>query len=215
MPKSFLLDSALHDYLVSRGSPPDRLRRDLIAQTEALGPVSAMQIAPEQGAFMTMLTRLVQPRFAVEIGTFTGYSALCIAEGLPEGATLVCCDVDETWTAVARRYWEAAGVSERIDLRLGPASRTLAALEDRPVELAFIDADKESYLDYYEQLVPRMAPGALLLVDNVLWGGRVLDEDPDETTSAIRAFNDHVAADPRTEVVMLPVSDGLSIIRKH
>lgn len=215
--KSFSLDGDLHRYLVGHGAPPDEIAADLIAETHAVaGDWAAMQVAPEQGAFMQLLTALLEPRFCIEIGTFTGYSALCVARALPPGAELLCCDVSEEWTAVARGYWERAGVADRIDLRLAPALDTLAALPaDRPVDLAFIDADKVSYIRYYEELLPRLSDRGLLIVDNVLWGGRVLDPDADDdSTVAIKAFNDHVAHDPRSEVVMLPVADGLSLIRR-
>ena len=154
-------------------------------------------------------------RRAVEIGTFTGYSALCIARALPADGTLLCCDVSEEWTSVGRRYWERAGVAGAITLALGPALETLRALPaDATFDLAFIDADKPSYLAYYEELVPRVAPGGLILVDNTLWSGRVVDPDAhDPDTDAIRAFNAHVAADPRTDTVLLPVGDGLTLCR--
>jgi caffeoyl-CoA O-methyltransferase len=188
----------------------------LIEETQSLGGVAMMQIAPEQGAFMTLLTRAIGARRAVEVGTFTGYSALCIARGLPADGRLLCCDVSEEWTAIARRHWELAGVANRIDLRIAPAIETLRALPDEEIDLAFIDADKPSYIRYYEQLVPRLRPGGLLLADNVLWSGRVVDEGADdENTVAIRAFNDHVAADGRMETVMLPISDGLTIACKR
>jgi caffeoyl-CoA O-methyltransferase len=216
-PKSFTLDEELHRYLVGHGSPPDEIAAELIAETHArVGDLAMMQVAPEQGAFMQLLTGLLQPRFCVEIGTFTGYSALCVARGLGEGATLLCCDVSEEWTAIGRSFWERAGVADRIDLRIAPAIETLEALDvEQRVDLAFIDADKEGYISYYEALLPRLSEGGLILVDNVLWGGAVLDPDIDDpSTVAIRAFNDHVANDPRSEVVMLPIADGVSLIRR-
>ena len=156
----------------------------------------------------------VRPLFAVEVGTFTGYSSLAIARALPEGGRLLCCDVSEEWTTVARRHWEAAGVADRIDLVIGPAADTLAGLPaELRVDFAFIDADKGGYLDYYEALVPRLSPHGLIAVDNVLWSGRVVDPDAEDAdTVAIRAFNDHVAADPRVEAVMLSVGDGVTLI---
>jgi len=216
-PKSFFLSPEVHTYLVEHGTPPDDEQRGLIEETATLGDISIMQVAPEQGALMTMLTRLVGARRAVEVGTFTGYSALCIARGLADGGTLVACDVSEEWTEVARRHWERAGVGDRIDLRIGPAIDTLRALPvDEPIDLAFIDADKPSYVGYYEELMTRLRPGGLILVDNVLWGGAVVDHSvTDENTKAIRGFNDHVAADDRVDVVMLPVSDGLTLARKR
>jgi caffeoyl-CoA O-methyltransferase len=214
-PKSFQLSPELHEYLVAHGTPPDDVQRSLIEATEALGPIARMQVAPEQGALLTLLTRLVGARLAVEVGTFTGYSALCIARGLAPGGRLVCCDVSEEWTAIGREHWERAGVADRIDLRIAPALDTLGALaHDPPVDFAFIDADKEHYLDYYEALLARMRPGGLIAVDNVLWSGAVIDRSVDDpNTQAIRRFNDTVAADDRVDAVMLPVADGLTLLR--
>jgi caffeoyl-CoA O-methyltransferase len=216
-PKSFHLSPAVHAYLLEHGSPPDAIQQELIEETRKLGGISLMQIAPEQGAFMTLLARAIGARRAVEVGTFTGYSALCIARGLPPDGRLLCCDVSEEWTAIGRRFWEKAGVADRIELRLGPAADTLAALPREPsFDLAFIDADKGGYPVYYEELLARLRPGGLVLVDNVLWFGRVADpEAADEQTALIRAFNDKVAADERVEAVMLAVGDGLTIARKR
>jgi caffeoyl-CoA O-methyltransferase len=216
-PKSFLLSSELADYLVAHGSPPDAVQEALIEETAALGAVAGMQISPEQGAFLTVLTRLLGARNAIEIGTFTGYSALCIARGLPDDGRLICCDVSEEWTSVGRKAWASAGVADRIDLRIAPALDTLGALPaGETFDLAFIDADKPNYANYYEALVPRMRVNGAILVDNVLWDGRVIQADADDdNTVAIRAFNDLVAADPRVETVMLPIADGLTIARKR
>jgi caffeoyl-CoA O-methyltransferase len=216
-PKSFQLSPEVHEYLVAHGTPPDDVQRALVAETAQLGGVSMMQVAPEQGALLTILAKLVGARSAVEVGTFTGYSSLCIARGLTDGGHLLCCDVSEEWTAIARRHWERAGVADRIELRIAPALETLQALPgDETIDLAFIDADKPGYISYYEALVPRMRPGGLVLVDNVLWGGSVVDQSvTDENTEAIRACNDHIAADARVDVVMLPVSDGLTLARKR
>ena len=214
--KSLGLGKELHAYLVAHGTPPDPLLAELREVTkEKVGGMALMQIAPEQGAFMTLLTRLLDARLAVEVGTFTGYSALCIARGLPADGRLVCCDVSEEWTSIGRPYWEKAGVADRIDLRIAPALETLEALPDeRSIDFAFIDADKTNYRNYYEALLPRMRAGGVILVDNVLWGGSVVDETrDDEQTLAIRAFNDRIAADDRVEAVMLPISDGLTLIR--
>ena len=215
-PKSFLLTAELADYLVAHGTPPDDVQKELIAETAALGPVAGMQVAPEQGAFLTILTRAIGARHAIEIGTFTGYSALCIANGLPADGMLLACDVSEEWTAIGRRYWAKAGVADRIDLRIGPALETIEKLGDvDPFDLAFIDADKPNYWNYYEALLPHMSTNALILVDNVLWGGNVINPAAtDENTKAIRAFNDRLARDDRVDKVMLPVSDGLTIARK-
>ncbi len=216
-PKSFLLSSELADYLVSHGTPPDAVQQALIEETATLGAVAGMQIAPEQGAFLTVLTRLIGARSAIEIGTFTGYSALCIARGLPADGRLVCCDISEEWTAVGRRAWGAAGVADRIDLRIAPALETLGALAaDTSFDLAFIDADKPNYANYFEALLPKMQRNGAILVDNVLWDGRVVKpEADDENTVAIRAFNDKVANDARVDTVMLPIADGLTLARKR
>src|SRR5262245_8252294 len=216
-PKSFYLTAPIHEYIVAHGTPPDAVQQELIAETKKLGSIAGMQIAPEQGAFMTTLTRLLGVRVAVEVGTFTGYSGMSIARGLAPGGRLITCDVSEEWTSIARRYWEKAGVADRIELRLGPATETLRALPaDLTIDLAFIDADKTGYADYYEEIVARLRPNGVILVDNVLWGGRVVDETvQEESTQAIRAFNDKVAADDRVDAVMLPISDGLTLLRKR
>jgi caffeoyl-CoA O-methyltransferase len=204
----------VHDYLVAHGTPPDDVQRRLIERTEQLGGIAQMQTAPEQGAFMTMLTRLLGVRFAVEVGTFTGYSALAVARGLADDGRLLCCDVSEEWTSIAREHWALAGVDDRIELVIAPALETLATLADRPpVDLAFIDADKGNYIAYYEAIVPRLAPRGVILVDNVLWGGSVADPSAhDGNVDAIRAFNDHVVADERVDQVMLPIADGLTLV---
>lgn len=215
--RTLFMDQAVVVYAERFSAAPDEIQRDLIETTRALGDdVAIMQIGPVQGAFMTVLTRVLQPRLAVEVGTFTGYSALAVARELPPGARLVCCDLSEEWTAVARRFWERAGVADRIDLRIGPALDTLRALPfDPPVDLAFIDAAKAEYVDYYEELVPRLSERGVILVDNVLWDGLVADpERGDATTEALRAFSAHAAADPRTTVALLPVGDGLSMITR-
>jgi caffeoyl-CoA O-methyltransferase len=175
-----------------------------------------MQIAPEQGAFMTSLVAALNAQTIVEIGTFTGYSTLCLARGLRAGGRVIACDVSDEWTSIGREAWERAGVADRIDLRLGPAIDTIRAMPLEPfVDLAFIDADKGGYLAYFEELMPQMRPDAVSLVDNVLWSGRVIDpEATDDDTEAIRTFNATVAADSRVQVAMLPISDGLSFIRK-
>jgi predicted O-methyltransferase YrrM len=212
---SIAVTPELHEYILEHSAPPDDVQRSLMAETAKLGRVSGMQIGPEQGAFMTMLTRVVGARFAVEVGTFTGYSSLCIARGLAPGGRLVCCDVSEEWTSIGRRHWEQAGVADRIDLRIAPAIETLRSLpKERSVDLGFIDADKSGYPDYYEELVARLRPNGVLLVDNVLWAGRVIDSEAnDDDTVAIRAFNDRLATDQRVDVVMLPIGDGLTFAR--
>jgi caffeoyl-CoA O-methyltransferase len=216
-PKSFFLAPAIHSYLVEHGTPPDDVQRSLIEETAELGGISVMQIAPEQGAFMTVLTRLVDARRAVEVGTFTGYSALAIARGLPDDGRLLCCDVSEEWTAIGRRHWDRAGVGDKIELRIGPALDTLRALPgEEAFDLAFIDADKVNYQGYYEEILVRLRRNGVILVDNTLWMGAVVDRKADDDdTKAIRAFNDFVAADDRVDSVMLPISDGLTLLRKR
>lgn len=215
-PKSFLLPHDLAGYLIDHGSPPDAVQLALIEETRGLGAIAGMQIAPEQGAFLTMLTRLIGAKSAVEVGTFTGYSSLCIARGLPAGGKLLCCDISEEWTAMARRAWESAGVADRIELKIAPGADTLRALpEAETIDLGFVDADKPGYPVYYEEILKRLRPNGVLLVDNVLWDGRVIQADADDdNTVAIRAFNDMVAADDRVEAVMLPIADGLTLCRK-
>ncbi len=215
--KFIRLDDKLHDYMLSHGHNDDPVLRELARETQdRLGRLAGMQIAPEQGTFMTLLARAIGTRRAIEVGTFTGYSAICIARGLAPGGTLLCCDVSEEWTAIARRYWERAGVADRITLKLGPALETLRALPvTAEFDLAFVDADKRNYREYYEEILARTRVGGLILVDNVLWNGAVLDEtDRTEDTVAIRAFNDYAARDRRVELAMLPVADGLTIARK-
>lgn len=215
--KSLGLSPELHAYLVAHGTPPDAVQRELIAETAKLGPIAVMQVAPEQGAFLTLLARAIGAREAVEVGTFTGYSSLAIARGLAPGGRLLCCDVSAEWTAIARRAWQRAGVADRIELRIAPAAETLRALPATPrFDFAFIDADKVHYAIYYEEILKRTRPGGLILVDNVLWSGAVIDPAAqDENTRAIRAFNDAVAADARVDCVMTPISDGLTLLRKR
>ncbi len=215
--KSLGLEPALHTYLVEHGTPPDAIQEELIETTRQLGGVSRMQIAPEQGAFMTLMVRALGVKRAIEIGTFTGYSALCIARGLPDDGQLLCCDVSDEWTAVGRQAWEKAGVADRISLRIGPAAETLASLpEQETFDLAFIDADKTGYAGYVDALHPRLRTGGLILVDNVLWHGAVIREDAqDPDTLAIRAFNDRCRDDERFDCAMIPVSDGLTLLRKR
>ncbi len=214
-PKSFNLAPDIYAYLLDHGSPLDELQRGLIEATQSLGNIAIMQIAPEQGAFMTMMAQLMGASRAIEIGTFTGYSALCIARGLPDDGKLICCDISEEWSQVGRPYWEQAGVAEKIDMRIGPAIETLRALpEERSFDLAFIDADKDGYAAYYEELLRLIRPGGLILVDNVLLFGMAADPDTDNPMAlAIRSFNDLVAKDPRVDCVMLAIADGLTLLR--
>ncbi len=213
--KTLALNDELHEYVVAHGSTPDDLIADLIAETRAALPRAAgMQIAPEQAAFLTLITKIVGARYAVEVGTFTGLSSIAIARGMgPEGRT-VCCDVSEKYTSIARRYWDRAGLADRIELRLGPALDTVRAMPAEPhIDLVFVDADKTGYSAYWAELVPRMRPGGVILVDNVLWDGRVLNPtEPDD--HAIVKFNDEVVADDRVEAVLVPIADGVTIARK-
>ncbi len=215
-PRSSLISGELFDYVAAHAPAPDAVLRDLAAETAAMGGVSSMQIAPDQGALMGLLARLVGVNFAVEVGTFTGYSSICIARALAPGGRLLCCDVSADYTAVAQKYWDRAGLADRIDLRIAPAADTLAALPAEPaIDFAFIDADKTGYLGYWELIVPRLRPGGVLLVDNVLWSGRVVEaEENGVDTVALREFNDRVAGDGRVEAVLLPVADGLTLARK-
>jgi caffeoyl-CoA O-methyltransferase len=222
--RALTVTAELVDYAVAHGSElPGPVLDDLRAETAALGPPAGMQVGPDEGQLLTLLTRLVGARQAVEVGTFTGYSSLCIARGLAPGGALTCCDVSEEWTAIARRAWDRAGLADRIELRIAPALDTLRSLPAEPhIDLAFIDADKGGYVGYWDELVPRVRPGGLLLADNVLWSGRVVESprpaeanEPDDNTRAIRAFNDHVAADDRVDVAVLPAFDGLTIARRR
>jgi caffeoyl-CoA O-methyltransferase len=218
MSRTIQVTDELFEYIVANGTPPDATYEAIRADTlEAAGPFAQMQIGPDQYALLTMLARLTGSTLAVEVGTFTGTSAVAIARGLSAGGRLVCCDISEEWTSIARRHWKAAGLDDRIDLHLAPALETLASLpNDEPVDFAFVDADKGGYVDYYEALVPRLRPGGLLVADNVLWSGRVVDPDvSDSDTEAIRRFNDHVAADSRCDKVMLAVGDGITLCRKR
>lgn len=214
--KSLGLSAPLHQYMVEHGTPPDEILRELISETrERIGDLSIMQVAPEQGAFMNFLAKLIGARRAIEIGTFTGYSALCIARGLTDDGTLICCDISKEYTDVGQPYWERAGVADKIDLRLAPALDTLAGFaQDGSFDFAFIDAVKSEYQDYLDLLHGLVRKGGLILIDNVLWSGNVIDDDiDDENTRAIRAFNDRLARDERFDRVMLAVSDGLTLLR--
>jgi caffeoyl-CoA O-methyltransferase len=215
--KFITMTSALHDYVERRSVRRDSVMERLVEETAALGDLAQMQIAPDQGAFLTLLVRAVEARSAVEVGTFTGYSAISIARGLPDDGRLLCCDVSEEWTAIARRYFRETGVDRKIELRIAPALETLRALPTVPqFDFAFVDADKTSYAAYYEELLTRLRPGGLLAVDNVLWSGKVVDpKDQSESTCAIRALNDRVAGDDRVDAVILPIADGLTLARKR
>lgn len=218
MAKTLGLSDDVHAYVIEHGTPPDAVLERLITRTEqAAGRFARMQIAPEQGSFMTWLTRLIGARHALEVGTFTGYSAICIARGLPADGRLVCLDISEKWTTIGREAWKEAGVEDRIDLRIGPADQTLAAMPDgEQFDLVFIDADKTGYETYLDLAYPRLRTGGVVLVDNVLRNGRVLDDAAtDDDTVAIQAFNAARTADERWDLAMLPISDGLTLLRKR
>ena len=214
------MTEALSEYLL-RGAGESAAAQSLREETQReLGRWSLMQVSPEQGAFMALLIKLTGTRRAIEVGTFTGYSALRVAEALPADGRLVACDVSAEWTAVGRRHWLAAGVADKIDLKLGPAVETLDALiaggESGAFDFAFIDADKENYDAYYERCLTLLRPGGTVAIDNVLWGGRVADAAAtDAATVAIRALNEKVRGDARVDAAMLPVGDGLTLAVKR
>jgi caffeoyl-CoA O-methyltransferase len=226
--RNFTITDEVRDYATTHSSwPADDVVTRLRTTTLALGGVAGMQVGEDQGQLLTMMARLVDARRAVEVGTFTGYSSLCIARGLGEGGSLLCCDISTEWTSIGLRAWQEAGLADRIELRIAPALETLRGLPaGADIDLVFIDADKTGYDAYWQELVPRVRPGGVLLVDNVLWSGKVVDggagegtsaddADTDPDTVALRAFNDMVAGDERVEVVMLTAFDGLTIARKR
>ena len=210
------LNQELYDYVIAHGHNGDPILGELAEETRKLGRISGMQIAPEQGTLMGLLARVIGAKSAVEVGVFTGYSSLSVARALPPDGKLLCCDVNEEWTSIARRYWERAGVANKITLKLGPAADTLRALPaSHTFDFAFVDADKSNYRVYYEEILKRLRPDGLILIDNVLWNGQVIDsKDQSEDTVAIRALNDFIARDSRVEAVMIPVADGITIVRK-
>jgi caffeoyl-CoA O-methyltransferase len=213
--KGLPLTEELHSYLVAHSTPADDVTADLMAETRrALPDDAGMQVSPEQAIFLRIVTAVAGVRRAVEVGTFTGLSSLSIARGLADGGRLICFDISEQFTDVARRYWKRAGVDERIELRIGPAAERLRELPaDEHLDLVFIDADKPGYPAYWNELVPRVRRGGLLLVDNVLWSGRVV-RPRGGNDQVIVDFNNLVAADERVEQVVLPIADGLTIARK-
>jgi caffeoyl-CoA O-methyltransferase len=213
-----IVNPAVSDYLLAHCTPADDLLRGLASETRRVtGGAAGMQVSNDEGQLLTMLARLTGARRAVEVGVFTGYSSICIARGLPDDGHLLACDASEEWTSIARRYWKLAGLEERIELRLGPALDTLRALPAEPVfDLAFIDADKGNYPLYYEELVVRLHPGGLIILDNVLRGGEVADPAVQNSGAvAMRHLNDLIAGDGRVESVMLPVRDGVTLARKR
>jgi len=213
------IDDRLHEYLIAHSLRDDDVKRRLRETTAALEQRD-MQIAPEQGQFMALLVELTGARRIIEIGTFTGYSALCMAEAMPRDGELICCDLSEEWTAIARRSWHEAGVDDRIALRLAPALETLDTLlaEGRAgqFDMAFIDADKGNQPTYVERCLELLRPGGLILIDNTLWGGAVADpEQEDADTQAIRALNDGLLEDQRVSLSLVPIGDGLTLARKR
>ncbi len=216
---TFTLSAEIRDYLLRTTVRECDTLAALRTETARL-PQARMQISPEQGQLLTLLVSLCGATRAIEIGTFTGYSAICIARGLAPGGSLLACDRSAEWTDIARRYWQRAGLDDRITLRLAPALETLATLTDGPqrstFDFAFIDADKQNYTAYYEQTLSLLRPGGLLAVDNALWSGRILEpERSDEETLAIRELNQQVGSDPRVTCSLVPIGDGLLLVRKN
>ncbi len=212
------LNDSLHDYITRhRSHVADPLLEQLRTETQSLGEAARMLISPEQGDFLTLLAKLLNLRCAIEVGTFTGYSSICLARGLAARGRLFCFDINAEWAAIARRYWDQDGVAERIELQLGDAREKLLAWEPPELlDLAFIDADKPGYDTYYEILLPKMKPNGLFIFDNMLWGGRVIEQpltDPDGV--ALDRLNQKLARDQRVESVLLPVADGLHFARKR
>lgn len=216
--RTIQMDDRLYGYVTGTMLPDDPVAKALRERTAAL-PQAGMQISPEQGVFLRMLVGLIGARHALEIGTFTGYSALMVARALPSDGMLICCDVSQEWTDIGRQAWQAAGVADRIDLRLGPAIDTLTKLIDAGqagrFDFAFIDADKAGYDAYYEACLSLVRPGGLIAVDNVLWGGSVADPDNNKAdTLAIRALNAKIFSDRRVEPCLVPIGDGLTLARR-
>ncbi|MGH3331326.1 MAG: class I SAM-dependent methyltransferase [Nocardioidaceae bacterium] len=217
--KTIGISDELHAYLLEVGvREPDVLAR--LREETASIPQHGMQVAPEEGAFLAMLVELTGARRYLEIGTFTGYSSLAVALALPDDGRLVCCDVSQEWTDVARKYWQEAGVSDKVDLRIAPAVETLDSLletgEEAAYDFAFVDADKTGYDAYYDRLMRLVRPGGLIAFDNTLWGGRVVAPDADDAdTLAIRALNARLAADERVSLSLLPIADGVTLARRR
>ncbi len=213
------LDDRLYGYLLSVSLREPLLLKQLREETDQL-EAAAMQISADQGQFMALLVKLLNAKRIVEIGTFTGYSALVMAQALPDDGKIICCDTSEEWTDIARRYWAEAGVDRKIDLRLAPALETLDVLiaegQENTFDFSFIDADKVNMPNYYERCLQLMRPGGLIAVDNVLWGGDVIDpENQKEDTVAIREFNEQLKSDQRVDISLVPIGDGLTLARKR
>ena len=211
-----IVDPRIEEYAVAHSTPEPAMFADLAAETRRSTSAPSMMVGALEGRFLSFLVTMLRPQLVLEIGTFTGYSALSMAGSLPPGGRIVTCDISEEHVAIARRHIDASPHRDQIEIRVGPAIDTLKGL-DGPFDLAFIDADKTGYVDYYEAIVPKLSPSGVIAVDNVLWSARVLDDAPadevDETTRALREFNDHVMADQRVECVMLPVRDGVTLVR--
>ena len=210
------LTESVYSYLLQSGIQESSIAYELRVKTQESTPWHMMQISPEQGAFMALLVRLIGAKKTIEVGTFTGYSALVVAEALPDDGRIIACDVSEEWTSIARDFWERAGLRNKIDLRLRPATETLDEIIDQggadSFDFAFIDADKANYDDYYERCLVLLRPGGLVGIDNVLWGGRVADDTAnDDDTLAIRALNEKVRTDQRVSATILPIGDGLTL----
>ncbi|MFN8112075.1 MAG: class I SAM-dependent methyltransferase [Solirubrobacterales bacterium] len=218
-PKFIALTPELHDYVVRNGAREDAPLAAVRESTAALGDIAVMQISPDQGALMTMLARLTGATRAIELGTFTGYSAICIARGLADGGRLTACELEPERAEAARANFEAAGVADRIDIAVGPASESLARLcgsEAGTYDFAFVDADKTGYPGYYESCLTLLRPGGLIVLDNVLRGGTVLaPAEDDEGGRVIADLNEQIAADDRVDVAMLAVADGITLARKR
>ena len=212
---SFVVPEELEAYAAEHTSAPTEVLAALTEETKRDFEAHGMSVGPLEGRFLEMLVFALRPSLVVEIGTFTGYSTLSMAAALGDGGRIVTCDIDPVSNAVAQKYAASAGLADRIDFRLGPALETLAAL-DGPVDFAFIDADKPNYVNYYEAVLPKLSDRGLIAADNTLWSGRVLDAGADDqNTKAIKAFNDHVAADERVVCVQTTVRDGVTLIRKR
>lgn len=212
------LTPELYEYLIRNGSREDEVLAGVRERTAALGEIAVMQISPEQGAFLTLLARMLGARRAIELGTFTGYSAICIARGLSVGGRLIACELDPVRAEMAEANFAAAGVAERVEIRLGPALGTLRALAEAggdPFDLVFVDADKGSNLDYHEACLELLRPGGVIVFDNVFMDGRVLDPAADEVARAVDQFNERIHADERVEIAMLAVADGITLARKR
>jgi caffeoyl-CoA O-methyltransferase len=208
------IDAELARYIQDHAGGRDEILRQVEAQTAAMGDLARMQTAPEQAAFLEMLVRLAGARFAVEVGTFTGYGAIRIARGLAEGGSLLCCELDPERAELARANLDAAGVGERVEIRVGPAIETLRAMPDeQTIDFAYLDADKAGYPDYYEELVSRLSPGGLLAIDNVFMAGEILDPQRQATETMAR-LNDQIPGDDRVDSVMLGMADGLTLVRR-